>query len=145
MAGTVRAHLVAALVTTVAAQSCIEGNGTTTFEMYMPYHDVTVTVPPVCCPLSNYSYAADNALVAVPAKCYTDYYPQLVYAPNWADRQPGGKTNMFYFRISNPDAEYAMLADMKSCASGLVVSDYGHAHDKYPRARYLRGLTAPCL
>jgi len=103
---------------------CLSGEGEE-FSMYMPAHNKNVTVPKLSLNVGDYAYAADNALVAVPASCYWQFQAQLGYAPNIADRQPGGPRGMFYFRISNPEKEYPVLANMTRCAKGLVLSMHG--------------------
>jgi len=121
----------------VAGQECIDGTGSESFDMYMPYHDKMVTVPPVSQVVDDYSYAGDNALVAVPAKCYEHYQARLGYTSNIDDRQPGGPTGMFYFRVSDPDTEYAMLAEMGStCACGLVLLAHGTSGVRWQSASY---------
>ena len=122
---TAYAVLVGLLARVADVQSCISGNGSTTFDMYMPYHGKTVTVPPIpAYDRTNWSYAGDNAMVSIPAKCLAKYQDKLgSYGSNWNDRQPGGPTGMFYMRISpsTADATYALLQQMTDCACGLVV------------------------
>eukprot|EP00930_Biecheleria_cincta_P087570 TRINITY_DN767_c0_g1_i3.p1 TRINITY_DN767_c0_g1~~TRINITY_DN767_c0_g1_i3.p1 ORF type:complete len:493 (+),score=74.22 TRINITY_DN767_c0_g1_i3:175-1479(+) len=95
--------------------------------MYMPYHKKTVAVPAIPLNVTNYTYAADNAMVSIPAKCYDMYQAKLGLTPNWNDRQPGGPKGMFYFRISDPANEYEMLSEMgqSGCACGLVILAHG--------------------
>ena len=134
-------HSLYLLVASVQAQSCIDGTGSNTLEMYMPYHDVNVSVPSVVFPLSDYAYAGDNALIAVPSTCYTQFQKRLGYAPNFADRQPGGPAGMFYFRVSDPTNEYKMIAEMTSCACGLIVLMHGTSGLRWQSVSYMAALS----
>lgn len=121
----------------VGGQECIDGTGAESFDMYMPYHNKMVTVPPINQTVAAYAYAGDKALVAVPAKCYEQYQAQLGFTSNIDDRQPGGPTGMFYFRISDPETEYAMLAQMGStCSCGLVILVHGTSGVRWQSASY---------
>jgi len=130
------------LIAAVAsAQTCIDGDGTTTFTMHMPYHNKNVTVPPVNFPLSSSSYASDNALVAVPSACYERYQSHLGFAPNLDDRQPGGPQGMFFFRVSDAASEYSLLTNMTSCSCGLVVLMHGTSGLRWQSVSYMAALS----
>lgn len=107
--------------------------------MYLPYsgHQMTVTVPPVpTTTLSDYSYATDNAIVAIPKQCVTEYGSELgLSTGNVDERQPGGPTGMGYMRISDT-AQYATLENMTSCACGLVVLMHGTSGVTWQTASY---------
>ena len=137
MLKTVLSVLVAGKV--AAAQQCIvpTASNQQTMEIFMPKQNFTLTVPPIPTASANYAYATDNALVAVPAACRQAFSSQLG-ASNFEDRQPGGPTDMYYFRVSDPNTEYAMLADMSSCACGLVILLHGSSGATWQSVSYAK-------
>ena len=138
--------LVAVLVSSAQIRppaACNTGiSPTESFDMYMPAHSVTVTVPPVATiELDAFKYAGDNALVAVPQACATEgafHFPGL-RASNLADRnQPN---TSYYFRIDDgwlqsPDAQYEALSQFGGCACGLVILMHGTTGHRWESVSY---------
>lgn len=115
--------------------------GADSYDWYLAYpsHNKTITVPPVPTELSKYSYATNRALVAVPAKCVTQFGEKYGMMPNFNDRQPGGPTGMHYMRVSNAVAEYAALLEIaqSSCAAGLVLLLHGTSGARWQAVSYV--------
>ncbi|CAK0803945.1 unnamed protein product [Prorocentrum cordatum] len=130
-----------AVAIVVGSTNCSDGTGQTSFDMYMPYHDVNITVPAINQTVAEYEYAGDNALVAIPAACYQKEAAFFGSASNFADRAPDGPDGMFYFRISDPDTEYAKLASMTDCSSGLVVLLHGTSGVRWNPVSYAAALS----
>ncbi|CAK0803944.1 unnamed protein product [Prorocentrum cordatum] len=130
-----------AVAIVVGSTNCSDGTGQTSFDMYMPYHDVNITVPAINQTVAEYEYAGDNALVAIPAACYQKEAAFFGSASNFADRTPDGPDGMFYFRISDPDTEYAKLASMTDCSSGLVVLLHGTSGVRWNPVSYAAALS----
>lgn len=101
--------------------------GTESFDMYLPHHKKTITVPPIPIDLAHYDYATEEALVAIPKACVDEYASSLNETVPFSDRQPEGETGMAYLRMSSGLADgYQTLRDMlNTCACGLVVSMHG--------------------
>mmetsp|Transcript_113052 Transcript_113052/g.314652 ORF Transcript_113052/g.314652 Transcript_113052/m.314652 type:complete len:510 (-) Transcript_113052:153-1682(-) len=127
--------LVICMPALAVAVSCLVP-GAENITMFLPYHQKTIEVPPVPTDVSLYAYATDNALVAVPSKCYDHFADRLGAAANFADRQPEGPNGMLLFRISRPAEEYALLAEMSSCACGLVVEMHGSSGARWQSISY---------
>jgi len=112
---------------------------TFTMDLVYPAHNKTITVPPVPTDVNMYAYATDNAMVAIPAKCYEIFKDRLGgVASNFHDRQPGGPTGMYYMRVSSPADEFALLEAMgtNGCAAGLVVMMHGTSGFRWNPASY---------
>jgi dienelactone hydrolase len=112
--------------------------------MYMPYHDVNITVPAIDQDATKYEYAGDNALVAIPAACYQkekSFFAAHAAQANLADRTPDGPDGMFYFRMNDPDTEYAKLATMTDCSCGLVVLLHGTSGVRWNPVSYAATLS----
>jgi len=93
-------------------------------------------LPPVPTEVNKYSYATDNAMVAIPEKC-AEHVPSAL-ASNFMDRQPGGPTGMYYMRVSSPTEEYGLLQKMgeSGCAAGLVILLHGTSGFRWNPASY---------
>jgi len=124
-----------------ASAVCSDGTGQTSFDMYLPYNDVNITVPAIDQDVTKYEYAGDNALVAIPAACYEKEAAFFGGSANFADRPPDGPDGMYYFRMSDPDTEYAKLETMTDCSSGLVVLLHGTTGVRWNTASYAATLS----
>merc|ERR1719343_1901381 len=69
---------------------CIPGTGDEAFKMYLPYKGITITVPPVPKSIESFSYATNNAMVAIPPKCHKQFEGRLGPVRDLDDRQPAG-------------------------------------------------------
>jgi hypothetical protein len=94
------------------------------WDLKLPAFDKTITVPPLPSDASDYAYATDNALVAVPSECFTEYKDKIKDFADLDDRE-GGPQNLGYFRITDLEGGYETLAMMKSCARGFFIDLHG--------------------
>lgn len=93
------------------------------FDMYLPSFDKTITIPPIPTELHLFSYATEDAMVAIPPACVTMYQTSLNKSTSLEDQPPFGPTGMAYARASQIEGKYRTLASMlETCACGMVLS-----------------------
>lgn len=96
------------------------------FDMDLPSYQKTITVPPIPPDSSSYAYATENALAVVPSACRNDFESDISDFEMINDRQPDGRTDMLYFRITAATGGFNILKRMLgSCSCGLVLNLHG--------------------
>lgn len=119
----------------VRSQACLEVSDSA-YTMHLPVQNVTVTVPPLPESGDNYSYAKDNALVAVPQRCAVAFAGDIQNASDLKNKEECDQQGMKYFRISDLTGGWSTLRNMVSCASGLVVGFHGSGGPGYGQVQY---------
>merc|ERR1719189_2006755 len=118
-----------------AFQDCLDVP-TTEYTTFMPNQNVTVTVPPLPDGGSSYSYATDNALIAVPAMCAEEFAGDISKAADLANKNDCGPQGMKYFRIGDLTGGWSKVQEMAQCAGGLVFGAHGSGGPGWGQVQY---------
>lgn len=119
------------------AHACVNP-GTNTLDLFLPYHNKNISVPPVNTDASLYAYATENALVAVPPKCLG---ADATSVASFMDQRPGWNASVGYGRLKTLN-NLDKLATMSQCACGLVVLLHGTSGVMWQAASYAVAMAA---
>lgn len=101
--------------------ACYEGGSAFTLTLKDP--EIDLTVPAIPAGGDAYKYATDNAMVSIPDACATKFADKITNSTGIPTRKPGEEIT--YFFISDLQGQWTTLAEMQSCACGLVVEAHG--------------------
>jgi len=104
--------------------------------VYMPGHNVNVTIPALPDDTASYSYAAENALVAIPAACVSEFAGDISNAADLLNKNDCDPQGMKYLRIQDLSGGYSKLKEMKDCAEGLVLGFHGSGGPGWGAVQY---------
>jgi len=110
------------------------------YTITMPHQGKTFTVPPLPAGGDSYSYAMDNALVAIPKKCVDQHSESITKASDLKNKQECDPQGMKYVRIADlkgiRTGGYDTLKEMASCSAGLVVGFHGSGGPGWGQVQY---------
>lgn len=114
-----RSWYVSFFIKLAQGQKCVEPTKTP-YDMYIPSLQKTITVPPVSSETSDFSYATENAVVALPASCATQRPIDGV------EIEDGKRKGMYLFRRHGSGWDLNDLMRYSSSSKGLVIVLPGH-------------------
>eukprot|EP00746_Dinoflagellata_sp_MGD_P012188 gnl/MRDRNA2_/MRDRNA2_125861_c0_seq1.p1 gnl/MRDRNA2_/MRDRNA2_125861_c0~~gnl/MRDRNA2_/MRDRNA2_125861_c0_seq1.p1 ORF type:complete len:462 (-),score=79.27 gnl/MRDRNA2_/MRDRNA2_125861_c0_seq1:94-1479(-) len=102
-------------------QKCVEPTRSS-YQMSLASFHKTITVPPVSSNLTDFRYATDNAVVALPASCAQTHRASV----DGVDIEDSEHSGMYLFRRQGPRGDLSDLVHCSSSAKGLVIILAGH-------------------
>lgn len=106
---------------TEQSQECVEPTKST-YQMSLASFHKTITVPPVSSNLTDFRYATDNAVVALPASCAQKHQA----LGDGVEIEDSEHTGMYLFRRQGAPGDLSDLMHCSSSAKGLVIILAGH-------------------